>query len=231
MIQKLNYAIQVGELGTLAMAIGERHDEFAANFAGDKVMDAVMSGEKKETDAIITAIKRTKNASRADELDAARDNAFTALGDTAKAYLLLGAAAEKETAREILTVLEKYRGIAHLNNANESAQLASLFKDADAPLLKTKIEALPNLEAAFAALRAAESAFLAETKAQNDQKIGAGENASSVKKRLVSLLNDQLIPYLNVASVAVPADYGAFADAVAVLVQKANAVVVQRSKK
>ena len=87
------------------------------------------------------------------------------------------------------------------------------------------------MEAAFAALRAAESAFLAETKAQNDQKIGAGENASSVKKRLVSLLNDQLIPYLNVASVAVPADYGAFADAVAVLVQKANAVVVQRSKR
>jgi len=230
-VVRVNKNIQIGELGTLSQAISARYDECKDKLATDAVLTAVMAEEKKESEAIITAINRTKNASRLDELDSSRDTALTTLFDTVKAYSLLGAAADKQKASEIAKIIEKYKGIAHLNNANESAQIASMLEDLSAESAKVNLEGLTNLNDAIESLRVAENAFLAGVKALEEQKIALGDNASSIKKRLIAVLNDKLVPYLNIASSVISEEYSPFADSVAILNQKANAVVIQRAKR
>ena len=52
-----------------------------------------------------------------------------------------------------------------------------------------------------------------------------------MKKRLVCLLNDKLIPYLNIASELFAENYGSFAEQIALAVNKSNSVVTQRAKR
>ena len=229
-ISKIAGAIQIGELGALAQAVAARYAQAADALSGDAILAALMKSEKAEADAIISAINRTKNASSLDEKDAARDEAITALFDTAKAYTLLGTAAEKETAKKVSAILEKYRGIAHLNNANESAQIASLLEDLDKEGNKASVDALANLAAAASALKAAEADFLAAQKAQEDAKINAGDSATAVKKRLLALMNDKVVPYLNIAADTVGGAYSDLAAQAALAVSKSNAVVTARAK-
>ena len=230
-VGKVNKNIQIAELGTLSQGIGVRYDENAAKIGEDKILDALMTAEKKESHALISSMNRTKSASSLVEKDSARDAALSSLCDMAKAYTLLGTAAQKETAVKVCALLDKYKGIAYLNNATESAKIASLLEDLDEEGNKAAVEALPNLADAVSCLRTAEEAFLASVKAQEDEKLGLGDNASAVKKRLLSLLNDKLIPYLNIASELFADNYGAFAEQVALAVNKSNSVVTQRAKK
>lgn len=230
-IGKVAGAIQIAELGTLAQAIGARYDENAAKIGEDRILSALMANEKKESTALISAMNRTKSASSLVEKDNARDEAISALFDMAKAYTLLGTASQKPTAVKVCALLDKYKGIAHLNNATESAKIASLLEDLDKEGNKEAVEELPNLAEAVAAVKSAEEAFLAAVKAQEDEKLGLGDNASAVKKRLVSLLNDKLIAYVNIASDVFAENYGAFSEQVALAVSKSNSVVTQRAKK
>lgn len=230
-VPKVQNNIQIAELGTLSQAIGVRYDENAAKIGEDRILDALMANEKKESNALISSMNRTKSASSLVEKDSARDEALSALIDMAKAYTLLGTASQKQTAVKVCALLDKYKGIAHLNNATESAKIASLLEDLDKEGNKEAVEALPNLAEAMAAVRAAEADFLAAVKAQEDEKLGLGDNASAVKKRLVSLLNDKLIAYLNIASELFAENYGAFAEQVSLAVNKSNSVVTQRAKR
>ena len=153
-IGKINKNIQIAELGTLAQAIGARYDENAAKIGEDRILSALMVQEKKESTALISAMNRTKSASSLVEKDNARDEAISALFDMAKAYTLLGTASQKPTAVKVCSLLDKYKGIAHLNNATESAKIASLLEDLDKEGNKEAVEELPNLAEAVAALRA-----------------------------------------------------------------------------
>lgn len=230
-VPKVQNNIQIAELGTLSQAIGVRYDENAAKIGEDKILDSLMANEKKESNALISSMNRTKSASSLVEKDSARDEALSALIDMAKAYTLLGTASQKQTAVKVCALLDKYKGIAHLNNATESAKIASLLEDLDKEGNKEAVEALPNLAEAVAAVRAAEADFLAGVKAQEDEKLGLGDNASAVKKRLIALLNDKLIAYLNIASELFAENYGAFAEQVSLAVNKSNSVVTQRAKR
>lgn len=230
-VPKVQNNIQIAELGTLSQAIGVRYDENLSKIGEDRILDALMANEKKESNALISSMNRTKSASSLVEKDSARDEALSALIDMAKAYTLLGTASQKQTAVKVCALLDKYKGIAHLNNATESAKIASLLEDLDKEGNKEAVEALPNLAEAVAAVRAAEADFLAGVKAQEDEKLGLGDNASAVKKRLVSLLNDKLIAYLNIASELFAENYGAFAEQVSLAVNKSNSVVTQRAKR
>lgn len=230
-VPKVQNNIQIAELGTLSQAIGVRYDENLSKIGEDRILDSLMANEKKESNALISSMNRTKSASSLVEKDSARDEALSALIDMAKAYTLLGTASQKQTAVKVCALLDKYKGIAHLNNATESAKIASLLEDLDKEGNKEAVEALPNLAEAVAAVRAAEADFLASVKAQEDEKLGLGDNASAVKKRLIALLNDKLIPYLNIASELFAENYGAFAEQVALAVNKSNSVVTQRAKR
>lgn len=230
-VPKVQNNIQIAELGTLSQAIGVRYDENLSKIGEDKILNALMSAEKKESNALISSMNRTKSASSLVEKDSARDEALSALIDMAKAYTLLGTASQKQTAVKVCALLDKYKGIAHLNNATESAKIASLLEDLDKEGNKEAVEALPNLAEAVAAVRAAEADFLAGVKAQEDEKLGLGDNASAVKKRLIALLNDKLIAYLNIASELFAENYGAFAEQVSLAVNKSNSVVTQRAKR
>ena len=230
-VPKVQNNIQIAELGTLSQGIGSRYDENTAKIGEDRLLDALMAQEKKESNALISSMNRTKSASSLEAKDNARDEAISALFDMAKAYTLLGTASQKQTAVKVCSLLDKYKGIAHLNNASESAKVASLLEDLDKEGNKEAVEALPNLSEAVAALRDAESEFLACVKAQEDEKLGLGDNASAVKKRLICLLNEKLIPYLNIASELFADNYGSFAEQVALSVNKSNSVVTQRAKR
>lgn len=77
-----------------------------------------------------------------------------------------------------------------------------------------------------ASLREAQDAFAAAHDGYIKAKLGKGESATSLKKPIVSLINDNIVPYLNI--VAAMEGYADFADAVAENIKKMNNTVVRR---
>ena len=112
--------------------------------------------------------------------------------------------------------------------ANESGQVKSLLEDLEAE--KANIALLDDVADIVADLRVAESAVLAELNKIDSDKVAAGESASEIKKQLVAIMNDELVPYLNVAKILKSDVYGDFADNVAASITRANATVDVRLK-
>jgi len=230
-VKKILFNIQVGELASLARQISSHYDDAKAEVHTDELLTRIMQGEKQEADAIITALTPTKSHSKLDKKDSKRDESISTLFSTVDAYLFIGSEEEKLHAEALKASLARYSGITRLNFANESGYIKAMLAFLAEEEARTHIASLPKVAKAVQAVEEREEEFLQEIKEREAQKINATESASMVKKRLFSILNDQLIPYLNIASVVWSELYSDFAAAVNASIEKANATVSQRSKK
>ena len=78
-----------------------------------------------------------------------------------------------------------------------------------------------------ASLRGAQDGFAAAHDAYVRAKADRGESASSLKKPIVSLINDSIVPYLNI--VAAMDGYADFVAGVAGNIKRTNDTVARRS--
>lgn len=221
--------IQISELATLGTLHGAKYDEASKAVKADALLAMIASHEKSETAALTTSINRTKTTSNLSALDERRDALLEELSDVVSGLRHSRKESKKAAANEVSAILAKYRGISRLSIANESGQMKSLLEDLDG--VKTKIAELDDAAAIITDLRAAENAVIAELNKIDADKIASGASASEIKKRLVSIINDELVPYLNVAKLLKGDVYGDFADSVAASITRANATVDTRLKK
>ena len=224
----VNHNIQVSELATLATLHVSKWEDASEAVKGDELLSMIVADEKAKEAALTTSINRTKSASNLSDLDAKRDEILTELFDVVSGLRHSRNAEKKEAASAVNAVLSKYRGIARLSIANESGQVKSLLEDLEAE--KANIALLDDVADIVADLSAAESAVLAELNKIDSDKVAAGESASEIKKQLVAIMNDELVPYLNVAKILKSDVYGDFADNVAASITRANATVDVRLK-
>jgi hypothetical protein len=100
---------------------------------------------------------------------------------------------------------------------------ANRDREADIALVPQCAEYIAALEAAQANFDGNRVAF-EEARAEE----GTLENASALKKAMVVLINNQLVPYLNVMAQLDEPAYGAFARTVAEIIAENNEVVKKR---
>lgn len=181
-----------------------------------------------------TAIRRIKEKSEQKTNDETRDEKVSGF------YFLLVSFSHhpdvqiSNAALALLNIFNNYGlEIKEESFTRESSLINSLLSDLSKPKALADIALVPQCAEYIAALKQAQDAFevgrLAFESAQ--AKEGTLENASAIKKEVVGLINDQLVPYLNVMTQLDEATYGAFARVVAELIEANNEVVKKRRKK
>ena len=173
-----------------------------------------------------TAIKQDAVVSTLDEADSVRDSVTRDLFTLTNGYTASPFAEVKAAANDMCATLDKYgRGMTSKGYAEQTALTESLLEDLGKAT--EKIAALSGVAELVASLREAQDGFAVAHDAYIKAKAGKGESASSLKKPIVSLINDSIVPYLNI--VAAVQGYADFVAAIAGNIKRTNDTVARRA--
>ena len=227
-VAKVNGKSRVTELDALSDAM-EREYKLACGDGSTAVAkDAVLKTQFAQLADLsarnTTAIKQDAVVSTLDEADGRRDAVTRDLFTLAGGYTASPFAEVRAAAVGVCAVLDKYgRGMTGKNYADQTALTESLLEDLGAEKIAAQIKSLSGVAELVASLREAQDGFAAAHDGYIKAKAGKGESASSLKKPIVSLINDGIVPYLNI--VAVMDGYAEFVAAVAGNIKKTTDTV------
>ena len=222
--------IRTTELDALSDAMEREYKAACAGRETAVAKDAVLKGLFKQLIDLsarnTTAIKQDAVVSTLDEADSARDSVTRDLFTLTNGYTASPFAEVKAAANDVCATLEKYgRGMTGKGYAEQTALTESLLEDLGKAT--EKIAALSGVAELVAQLREAQDGFAASHDAYIKAKAGKGESATSLKKPIVSLINDSIVPYLNI--VAAMEGYADFIAGVAGNIKRTNDTVTRRA--
>ena len=192
-------------------------------------------GEINTLSAQITeSIRRDRTLSELDDADALRDDALRAVPGVLTGYIAMPLPLYSQPATRLYEVFRKYGlSIIGQNYAVESSLIESLLTDFSAADLQADIAALPGLTETIASLRTAQTNFTVKRVAYESAIAAEGSAAvaSELKKSLITLINNRLVPYLSTMKMVDPTRYGHFADTAAQIIADTNGAILVRSNK
>lgn len=233
-MKKIISTVRVTEADNLSNAIVRLFKaEVDAN--SDVVCDAYLKDTFAEVEALsaslTTAIKADKASSNLDVMDSKRDEIIRKLNAALTGYVNLPIPAIQAAAALLLEITVKYKGITTESYARESSLIKSLLEDLSAADAKTAIASLQGIGELVSALTAAQNEFDLANDAFNTATALKTRSASSLKKPLLTLINDRIVPYLTAMKLAKPEIYGDFVSKVENEINRANQAVVKRRNK
>ncbi len=180
------------------------------------------------------AIKRSKAESDLEEKDEVRDDKVRALYYLINGFLYHPTREIKDAAQLLMDLFDNY-GLVIVGEsyATESSLVGSLLLDLAKPKYAAAIAALSGCADLIAQLQTAEDDFEQARIAYETEKAKEGlvENATLVKKEVLTLLNDKIVIYLRAMEQANPAIYGVFVATVAQIIADTNEQVKKRQQK
>ena len=229
-VAKLNSNVRVTELDALSDAMEREYKAACAGGESAVAKDAVLTGLFAQLTDLsarnTTAIKQDAVVSTLEEADGRRDAVTRDLFTLTNGYTASPFAEVKAAAAGVCATLDKYgRGMTSKGYAEQTALTESFLEDLGK--VTEKITALAGVGELVASLREAQDAFAAAHDGYVKAKTGKGESATSLKKPIVSLINDSIVPYLNI--VAAMEGYAAFITAVAGYIKETNDTVARRA--
>lgn len=197
--------------------------------SSDVFLKSVMDEIEKLSVAITTAIKKDKVLSNLEEADGVRDEAVKNLSTLLDGYEVFPVAAKKEAAKKLKAVFDKYgKSITTANYVSESSLIESLLEDFSNE--EETVCALDGIKEILEQIRSAQDSFVKASDEYNAASSVKTESASSLKKPLLSLINDKLIPYITAMQMANSALYGDFATKAEGEIKRVNEIVLRRGK-
>ncbi len=228
-MKKVISTLRIAEINGLADSIAA-HYRNEAGLKDDAFLSGVMAEVESLSAKITVAIRQDRAVSGLDEADTVRDNAVKSLGTLLEGYAAIPLAGKRASAQKLLSVFGKYgKSITSANYTAESALIKSLLEDfakADA----ADIQNLPGVAESLAEIRAAQDAFSVANVEYTRAASSKVESATSIKKPLVSAINDRLVPYLNTMAMVDGEKYGNFVRHVEAEIAKMNETVGKRKK-
>ncbi|MGQ8338522.1 DUF6261 family protein [Sunxiuqinia sp. A32] len=232
MIQKLRSTSRTTEVDAVSIRLIGAYRNTSLNT--DAHLETIYGSLESESTQLTAAIRRMKAESVLDEKDSVRDQYVRGLFHFVQGSLYHPDDAIKTSAEKVEKVLEQYGiSIVSENYATESSLINSLLNDLAKPNLQDDIAALSGCADLIAALQAAQADFEATRIAYEEDKADEStmENASSIKKQVVQIINEQLVIYLQAMNQVDVETYGSFARTVAEIIADNNEVVKKRRKK
>ena len=229
-VAKVNGKARVTELDALSDAMEREYKAACAGGETAVAKDTVLKGVFEQLIDLsarnTTAIKQDSVVSNLDEADSARDSVTRDIFTLTNGYTASPFAEVKSAAADVCATLDKYgRGMTSKGYAEQTALTESLLEDLGK--VTEKIAALSGVAELVASLREAQDGFASAHDAYIKAKADKGESASSLKKPIVSLINDSIVPYLNI--VAAVQGYADFIAAVAGNIKSTNDTVARRA--
>ena len=204
-----------------------------SDWSADAHLTGVFNSLKPASVKLNIAINRIKTESDLEEKDEQRDNKVRAVNYLVMGFIHHPDAAISSAAKKVNAVFEHY-GLDIVNDsyATESSLIESLLKDFAESDLQTAIAALPGLSQIIDELKTSQAAFEnAQLLFEKEKaKEGNEENATAIKKEVLSIINEKLIVYLNAMVQVNGAKYGEFAGTVGQIIYDMNVIVKKRKK-
>ena len=227
-INKLAHLTQNAELADFAPKMYDWYEQ--SGIKSDLILSSMMKSEKEQGEALLTAFKKQKVVSGLDEADKIRDEAETAFFAVLDGYASFPLEAKKSAAKKILEVAEKYRGLTRLALNKQSAETMSMLSDLANPEFEGAIKELDGVGDLIEKITAAQESFRKEEARLVQEKTSSTDSATTLRKRLYSLINDDIIPYLNIAAKHGGDEYEELSKKIAAEVERTNAKVAVRVK-
>lgn len=197
--------------------------------SSDVFLKSVMDEIEKLSVSITTAIKQDKVLSNLEEADGVRDESVKNLSTLLDGYSVFPVVAKKEAAQKLKTIFDKYRkSIITANYVSESSLIESLLEDFSKE--EETVSLLDGIKEILEQIRSAQDAFVKASDEYNVASTVKTESASSLKKPLLSAINDKLIPYITAMQMANSALYGDFATKAEGEIKRVNEIVLRRGK-
>ena len=197
--------------------------------SSDAFLKSVMDEIEKLSVSITTAIKQDKVLSNLEEADGVRDEAVKNLSTLLDGYEVFPVAAKKEAAKKLKAVFDKYgKSITTANYVSESSLIESLLEDFSKE--EEAVSLLDGIKEILEQIRSAQDAFVKASDEYNAASTVKTESASSLKKPLLSAINDKLIPYITAMQMANSAVYADFATKAEGEIKRVNEIVLRRGK-
>ena len=229
-VAKLNGKARVTEIDALSDALEREYKAACGDGSTAVAKDTVLAGLFAQLIDLsarnTTAIKQDAVVSTLDEADAKRDSVTRDLFTLTNGYTASPFAEVKSAAADVCTTLDKYgRGMTGKGYAEQTALTESLLEDLGK--VTEKIAALSGVAELVASLREAQDGFASAHDTYIKAKADKGESATSLKKPIVSLINESIVPYLNI--VAAVQGYADFIAGVAGNIKSTNDAVARRA--
>lgn len=197
--------------------------------SSDAFLKGVMDEVEKLSVSITTAIKQDKVLSNLEEADGVRDEAVKNLSTLLDGYSVFPVASKKEAAQKLKAVFDKYRkSIITANYVSESSLIESLLEDFSKE--EETVSLLDGIKEILEQIRSAQDSFVKASDEYNAASTVKTESASSLKKPLLSAINDKLIPYITAMKMANSAVYADFATKAEGEIKRVNEIVLRRGK-
>ena len=204
------------------------------DWSADTHLTAIFTSLKTETSRLNLAINRSKAQSVLDEKDEIRDVAVRSLY-----YLIIGYAHNpddgiKAAAEALLLVLNNYGlSVTEESYVSETSLVNSMITDFKDTELQAHIVLLPGCAVAITSVENAQDDFNNTFVAYEADKAEEGtlENATTIKKEVVSIINNKLVVYLRAMEQVDEPTYGEFARTLAQIIADNNEQVKKRYKK
>lgn len=219
---KLRASIRVTALDTLCSAICRIYEACDA-VKSDELLKSVIDALGKLSAQMSLSIYQDKIVSDLDNADALRDEALRKFGKLLDGYSVFPIESRSESAKRLLEVYNKYRKtIIDETYATESALIKSLLTDLSESSMVSASQKLDGVPELIDSIRAAEDEFLLANDIYITSRANKLESATSLKKVMIKIVNDQLIPYVNAVSLIDHKTYGALAQQIEIEIQRAN---------
>lgn len=197
-MNKVNAKIRIADLDGLSDSIVRIYKADSAVQPDAFLKDAFSELETLSAQ-ITTAILQDKTVSRLDEADAERDEALRSLGAVLSGYAAFPIAEKKTAGIFLKAIYDKYikAGIIKATYNAESSMIESLLEDFSGAESLANIEKLDGIETLVANIRSAQDSFTTANDEYVKSSASKGTSATSLKKPLLSVINDKIVPYLN----------------------------------
>lgn len=229
-LETLNYNVRVAAVAECAATISRSflQDSEAQK---DEFLTQTVTQAGKDGEGLTEAIKQTKVVSNLDEKDSARDAAVKVLFSVADGFFAMPVPSVKSKIAGVKEVLSKYSRTEIVRSAytEESTLIKSLLQDLEAQ--KEDISSLTGLLESVDALKAAQSDFDSALDEYEAAQGAKKESASSLKKPLVTLINEKIVGYLSLQKMLGNTSLASFSTLVSAAVQRANSTGAKKSAK
>lgn len=226
---KLSTHTKIADVGEVAAAI-VRQFEMETALEKDAFLSPLMARIKKDGEDLTTAYKKDRFSSELDDLDRKRDNLVRNLGTAIEGYSVLPLEEYSTSAKALKAVFDKYgRAIIDENYSAESTNIKSLIGDFSLEESKAAIKALPGVSEILNMLVEAQGAFDKASDEFTRATKSKGESATAIKKRVLSEINSELLPFLK--AVRKSEIYSSFINVVNGEIEKVNATAQTKKAK
>lgn len=229
-MNKMNAKARVTEVDALSDALVRLY-KADTGIAEDAFLKTVMAEVETLSAQLTTAIRQDKVLSSLEEADGVRDEAVKSLGTLLDGYAAIPIASKKEAAEKLRTVFAKYgKSITTANYASESSLIESLLEDFSKADAQESAKFLDGVAEILEQIRTAQDAFVKASDEYTAASSAKAESATSLKKPLVSAINDRLVPYITAMTMANGTVYGDFAAKAEKEISRVNETVSRRGK-